>query len=73
MFIYIWNTYWAVKLIKANGTLMDGSEDGETGWGFGQVSAVVAVVGWVHGVVSSWLSKFIRSPGVLITRLTRRN
>jgi len=70
IFSYIWDVYWAVKLVNASGTLMDGSEDGDTGWGFGQVSAAVAVVGWLHAVVHSYLSKFIRSQDVLITRLT---
>jgi hypothetical protein len=73
LFMYIWDIYWALKLISANGALMVGSEDGDGGWGFGQVSAAVALVGWVREVVYSYLSKFSQSPNSLLTRLTRRD
>jgi len=68
LFLYIWNVYWAVKLFSANQHLVDKSEGG---WGFGQVGAVVALIGWVHTVVFSYLSKFSQSQDVLIADSSR--
>jgi hypothetical protein len=67
LFMYICNVYWASKISAANGKLIDGSERGSASWGFGQVSATVALVGWVREVVYSFLSKFDQSPILLTT------
>jgi len=66
--LYIWNASWGFQVISANRHLVGKSE---RGWGFGQVGAVVALIGWVHTVVFSYLSKFSQSQSVLIVDSSR--
>lgn len=53
---FVWSIYWVHVITMENHHLIQGDENT---WGFGQVSAFVAFLGSLYGIISSFRSKCV--------------